>query len=42
MVKSSMTVVWGCWLFGFGMPIPSLWVLCFGPLRIRFWISGHA
>lgn len=28
--------VWGCWLFGFGAPVPYLWVLALGPLRLTF------
>ena len=41
-LRCNIQVVWGCWLFGFGMPVPSLWVLAFGPLRIKFWHAGEA
>ena len=41
-LRVSVSCVWGCWMFGFGTPTYALWVLAFGPVRIRFWLAGEA
>lgn len=33
--KSRVYFRWGCWLLGFGCPIPDLWMMSVGPLRIE-------
>ena len=41
-MRSSVRVVWGSWMFGFGAPLgDTLWALAFGPVRVLFFKAHH-